>query len=114
MTAAPATITPDTKFVYEVLVTDTRVYEIVERLDRKTVTLKLRATRDAGPAVTDERCDKGAYGLSVVHIPQEPDPTAPVRTVRLRQDGTFRVSSWCALRPCSDQDHPARRVDYRV
>jgi hypothetical protein len=108
MTATDPTPTVrNAEFVYEVLFTDTRVYEVIARTPK---TITVRSTRETGNRRTDESCDKGAYGLSVVWVEQEPDPDGFVCTVRERKDGTYRVGS-NPLRPVLGT--PERRVDYR-
>jgi len=97
-------------FVRELLVTDTRVYEVVAVTAR---TLTLRPTRDTDWSKSENR-DGNPYPL--VWTGQQPDPTAPTRLVRLRKDGTYRTHrSANPLRPATVVDgHVARFTDYRV
>lgn len=105
MPTATATITPETTYVAETLVTDTVIYQIVGRTAR---TLTIRATRDG--AVT-KRDNIGGNPYPVVFIAAEPDPGGAVFTVRLRKDGTYRLAGGRPLRPVVGD--PVRRVDYR-
>lgn len=107
MTTTTAPDLSTAEFVYEVLVTDTRIYEVV---GRTAATLKLRPTRSSGRSRRDESCDQGAYGLSVVWDEQAPNPDGPVFTVRRRKDGTYRLGT-NPLRPVVGT--PERRIDYR-
>ena len=101
-------------FLSESLVTDTLVYEVV-KVTAKTVTV--RPTMSGGAIYDDERCDKGAHGLSVVWEEQVTKPEAETRTLRVRKDGTIRAGSHVGARPFYPARKvngvPVRRVDYR-
>ena len=102
-------------FLSESLVTDTLVYEVV-KVTAKTITV--RPTTGGGPVHEDERCDKGANGLSVVWEEQVAKPEAKTRTLRVRKDGTIRSGSHVGARPFYPTRKvngvPVRRVDYRM
>ena len=76
-------------FVAELLVTDTRVYEVVRRTAK---TLTLRTTRETDRTRRDG--EEGAYGLRVVYTEVEADPEGRTFTVRLRKDGTYRYADY--------------------
>lgn len=101
-------------FLSESLVTDTIVYEVV-KVTAKTVTV--RPAMSGGPVHEDERCDKGAHGLSVVWEEQVAQPEAETRTLRVRKDGTIRAGSYVGASPFYPTRKvngvPVRRVDYR-
>lgn len=101
-------------FLSESLVTDTIVYEVV-KVTAKSVTV--RPTMSGGPVHEDERCDKGAHGLSVMWEEQVTNPNAENRTLRVRKDGTIRAGSHVGASPFYPARKvngvPARRVDYR-
>lgn len=71
-------------FVSEVLVTDTRTYEVVAATAK---TIRVRTTK-AGESLTSERRDGNLY--PVVWTEAVSDPTGTVFTLRLRKDGSFR------------------------
>lgn len=107
-------ITDETRFVAQLLVTDTMVYEVV---GRTPCTLKLRRTRD-GERITKDMLVDGADVPEcppVLWTEQVPDEDAPVKVVRRRKDGTYRLfRTGYALHPCSEVDgRPVRRTDYR-
>lgn len=101
-------------YLSESLVTDTLVYEVV-KVTAKTVTV--RRMRSDGPAHTDEQCDKGAHGLSVMWEEQVANPHAETRTMRVRKDGTIRSGSHAGASPFyptrTINGVPVRRVDHR-
>lgn len=107
-------ITDDTRYLAQLLVTDTVVYEVVGRTPS---TLKIRSTRDGERITRDTMVDGGTDPECppVVWTEQVPDEGAEVRTVRLRKDGTYRMHrSGNPLRPCAEIDgRPVRRTDYR-
>lgn len=107
-------ITPDTRYVAELLVTDTMVYEIV---GRTPCTLKVRRTRDGEGVTRDTKVDGGTDPncLPVLWTEQVPDELARTQVVRLRNDGTYRMGrSANPLRPCGEiNGKPVRRTDYR-
>lgn len=111
---SPNPITPDTRFLAALLVTDTVVYEIVGRTAQ---TLKLRHTRDGERVTRDTLVDGGTSPECppVLWTEQVPDPDGRVHVVRRRKDGTYRLHrSANALRPCTEIDgRPVRRTDYR-
>lgn len=96
-------------YLSEVLVTDTRVYEVV-KVTAKTA--RLRRTKD-GDAHRDMMVDQGPY--PVMWIDQMPNPSAEEFTVRLTKDGRLRVRGGNPLYPTGTGPSglPARRVDYR-
>jgi hypothetical protein len=100
-------ISESTKYVTETLVTDTRTYEIIKRTAR-TITIR--------PMVQGSILDRRENGSGYPQVWHEAvsDPTAPTRTVRLRKDGTYRVSeSARALRPAYMIDgKPTEYTDY--
>lgn len=96
-------------FVEETLVTDTRVYEVI-RATAKTLTL--RPVLEDG-VVRAENRDGNPF--PVVFRKAVADPDAPTFTVRMRQDGTYRIASWAsALRPATMiNGQPVTFTDYR-
>jgi len=104
-------ITAETKFVTEVLWTDTRCYEII---GRTACTLKLRSTKDGDKVTRDLLVDGGTVPECppVLWTEQVPNPDGFVKTVRLRKDGTYRMGrSANPLYPV--EGTPERRTDYR-
>lgn len=101
-------------FLSESLVTDTLVWEVV-KVTAKTITV--RPTLSGEKVHKDERCDEGAYGLSVVWQEQVSNPDAEPRTLRLRKDQTIRAGSHVGASPFYPTTRingvPARRIDYR-
>lgn len=89
-----------TKFAVEPLVTDTICWEVIAST---TKTLTLRKMRQGEVTSTT-----GGY-LPVVHTEALPNPNGDVITVRLRKDGTYRISGGHALR---FTDNPTFRTDY--
>lgn len=98
------------RFVSELLVTDTIVYEVVGRTAK---TVKLRTTR-RGEVLKRENRDGNPYPCTWTE--ELPDPDARVRTCRLRKDGTYRMHySGNPIRPATMIDgKPASYTDYRM
>lgn len=99
-------ITAETKYVAQTLVTDTMVWEIIGRTPKG---LKLRSTRSGGTVETD------GNSPPVVWTEQLSDPDGLVKSVRLRQDGTYRTGQGAnPLHPCRMIDgKPVSRTDYK-
>lgn len=93
------------RFLAEVLVTDTRVWEVI-RTTAQTITL--RATK-RGAIVKRKNVDGNLY--PVIWTEALPDPDGLVITRRIRSDGTVRTGSFAnPLRPATEIDGVV--VDY--
>ena len=106
------TITSETIFVGEILVTDTIVYEIIART---TKTITVRRTKDgASKPERDLRVDGGTDPQCppVMWTEQVPDENGNVSVLRLRKDGTYRMGR--SSNPLfAIEGTPKRRTDYR-
>ncbi len=105
-TTPDSDLTIDTaNFVVETLVTDTVAYEVV---GRTAATMKIRPML-RGEVVSSTSLDGNPWPVVIESAVVA--ETAPVRTLRRRQDGTFRTGrSSNPLRPAAN---PTFRTDYR-
>jgi hypothetical protein len=97
-------------FVQYTMVTDTVVYEVV-KVTAKTITV--RPTIDGPRTWRCELVDHNDY--PVIRTEQVVDETQPVKVLRRRQDGTYRLcDSASPLRPpYMVEGVPVRKTDYR-
>ena len=88
-------------FVQEILVTDTRVFEVI-KVTAKTITI--RDTRP-GEKLSNENMIVLTEALS--------DPNGTTRTLKLRKDGTFRTRNGSSnlTRAREFNGSPVRKVD---
>lgn len=98
-------------FLVETLVTDTRAYEVVGRT-AKTLTVYPCAD---GAVVKRENRDGNPWPCVWTAIQScDERVKSAERVVRLRKDGTYRVSSWAPLRHAPLIDGvPCTFTDYR-
>lgn len=101
--------------VSELLVTDTRAYEVISRTDAGSLTLRRMVPDPSVKPFTDHMCDAAPNGLSVMWQPVAACETASTLMVRLRKDGTYRTGQGAnALKPCAIVNgFYVERVDYR-
>lgn len=93
------------RYATELLVTDTRAYDVVASTAK---TIKVR-NRPEGEVV-DTYMDGGPF--PVVFNATKTDTDYPIKTLRLRKDGTYRMADWA--KPLWFQDEePTTRTDYR-
>jgi hypothetical protein len=101
-------------FLSEMLVTDSIVWEVVKTTP-KSVTLRPTAAGDQ--VHDDEKCDKGAHGLSVQWTERVSNPNAETKTLRVRKDGTIRFGDHAGARPMYKTPQvdgkPVSRRDWR-
>ena len=100
------------EFLTELLVTDTRTYEVIARTPK---TITVRTTRPTGEKWSENR-DGNPYPC-VWHV-VGPDENGHTYTLRLRKDGTYRMGQGAnPLRPAKTYDTsgglPAEFTDYR-
>ena len=97
-------------FVQYTMVTDTQVYEVV-KVTAKTITV--RPTVDGPRTWRDENVDQGPF--PVVFTEQVADKAQPVKVLRRRQDGTFRLydGAFPLRPPRMVEGVPVRKTDYR-
>lgn len=82
---APATY-DDARYMVELLVTDTRCWEVVKRT---ACTMTLRRMRYTDERIIDERCDPGAWGSRPAWTVMAPDEHGDTFVVRRGKDGTY-------------------------
>lgn len=98
----------ETSFLSDVMVTDTRVWEVVGVTDK---TIKVRPCGH-GKVLQSEHRDGNPY--PVVWAEAYPDPFARTKIVRRRGDGTFRIHGGQPLRAATIIDgKPVSYTDYR-
>lgn len=99
-----ATLTPTNETLYatEVLVTDTRAYDVV-KMTAKTVTVR--------PRVRGEVVYSDGAPFPVVYNETVESPEAPTRVVRERKDGTYRMGAGCNALMFTSVP-PTTRTDY--
>ena len=97
-------------FLSCLLVTDTRVYEVVATTEK---TITVRETDDGDRTWRDPLVDQGAS--PVILTEQVVGEDNPTRVMRRRKDGTYRIDNGgYPLRPCRQcEGVPVRRTDYR-
>jgi hypothetical protein len=94
------------EYLSELLVTDTRIYEVLRRTED---TIRVRQMRSTENVVRRDNIDGNPY--PVVYRECVSDTGYPIRLLRRRKDGTFRFDrSGHALRPVAE---PVDRTDYR-
>jgi hypothetical protein len=108
MSATDAPIPAVGEFLSQLLVTDTIVYQVVAVTE---CTIRVVPCKRGEPVHVD-RIDGNPYPVAWLEaIPTD----GPPRTVRRRQDGTYRPADGNPLRPCRQIDgKPVSRVDYRM
>lgn len=96
-------------FLSEILVTDTRIYEII-KITAKTVTL-----RDTKRGAVVRSVNIGGNPYPVSYEAAESLPTALTRTRRIRKDGSIKMANWGhPMYPAQTIDGiPVSRTDYR-
>ena len=101
-------------FLSESLVTDTRAYQVV-KVTKSTISIV--PCQGTGRVIEDERCDKGANGLSVTWETVAPMEGSKARTLRVRKDGSVRMGSHAGARPLYPTTKvngvPVQRRDWR-
>lgn len=116
---ATSELIPDgTRYVQQLLVTDTVVYEIVHRTAQ---TIRLRAMSNGDRRTRDTLVDGGTSPdlPPVIWTEQVSNPEGNLYTVRRRKDGTYRMTprgnplTPAAMIQDEDDIYPARRTDYR-
>lgn len=97
-------------FISETLVTDTRTY-VVTKVTAQTI--RIQGTSQ-GEIVKSENRDGNPWPCTYREAVR--DPEAPIRTLRRRKDGTFRVAGWAnPMRPATMVDgKPCTYTDYRM
>lgn len=98
-------------FITEVMVTDTRTYEVIAKT-AKTITI--RKTRRTDTVVKSENRDGNPYPC--VWHEEVPDEDGAKYVLRLRKDGTYRIADWAnPMRPATIIDGKVTSyTDYRM
>lgn len=89
-------------FVEEMLVTDTRVYEVIKTTPK---TITLRGTKSGEKLEND---------FPIILTEALTDPLGKLSTLRLRKDGTFRThkNGWNINPARTVEGKPVRKVDW--